>query len=67
MNARDSATLAAWFMTSPVHIEEFLGISVVARDLKEARTDPEYSLEAILARASAEERDAPSGTALGRA
>jgi transmembrane sensor len=55
MAARDSAALAAWLMTSPVHIEEFLGVSVVARDLKEARTDPEYSLEAILARASAEE------------
>jgi transmembrane sensor len=55
MDARDSAALAAWFMTSPVHIEEFLGVSVVARDLKEARSDPEYSLEAILARASAEE------------
>ena len=54
MDARDSAALAAWFMTSPVHIEEFLGVSVVARDLKEVRTDPEYSLEAILARASAE-------------
>jgi transmembrane sensor len=55
MDARDSAALAAWFMTSPIHIEEFLGVSVVARDLKEARTDPEYSLEAILARASVEE------------
>jgi transmembrane sensor len=54
MDARDSAALAAWFMTSPVHVEEFLGVSVVARDLKEARSDPEYSLEAILARASAE-------------
>ena len=55
MDARDSAALAAWFSTSPVHIEEFLAVSVVARDLKEASTDPEYSLEAILARASAEE------------
>src|SRR3984885_6474747 len=55
MDAQDSAALAAWFMASPVHIEEFLGVSVVARDLKEARTDPEYSLEAILARAGAEE------------
>jgi transmembrane sensor len=55
MDARDSAALAAWFMTSPVHIEEFLGVSLVARDLKQARTDPEYSLEAILARAGAEE------------
>jgi transmembrane sensor len=55
LDARDSAALAVWFMTSPVHIEEFLGVSVIASDLKEARTDPEYSLEAILARASAEE------------
>jgi transmembrane sensor len=76
MDARDSAALAAWFRTSPVHIEEFLGVSVVARDLKEAHTDPDYSLKAILARASAEDgrpiqrllprlneavREAPSG------
>jgi transmembrane sensor len=54
MEARDSAALAAWFRASPVHIEEFLGVSAVARDLK-ALIDPEYSLEAILARASAEE------------
>jgi len=51
LDARDSAALAAWLRTSPVHVEEFLGVSVIARDLKEARTDPEYSLEAILARA----------------
>jgi transmembrane sensor len=55
IDARDSAALAAWFSSSPVHIQEFLGVSVVARDLKEARADPEYSLEAILARAGAEE------------
>jgi len=55
MDARDSAALAAWVKASPVHVEEFLGVSVVARDLKEARTDPEYSLEAILARARAED------------
>jgi transmembrane sensor len=54
LDARDSAALAAWLKTSPVHIEEFLGVSAIARDLKEARTDPEYSLEAILARARAE-------------
>jgi transmembrane sensor len=51
LDARTSADLAAWLKTSPVHIEEFLGVSAIARDLKEARTAPEYSLEAILARA----------------
>src|SRR5271155_1756428 len=55
LDARDSAALAAWLKTSPVHIEEFLGVSAIARDLKEASTDPEYSLEAILARARAGE------------
>lgn len=55
LDARDSAALAAWLKSSPVHIEEFLGVSAIARDLKKARTDPEYSLEAILARARAED------------
>ncbi len=55
LDVRDSAALASWFRTSPVHIEEFLGVSAVARDLKQARTDPQYSLEAILARARAED------------
>jgi transmembrane sensor len=55
LDARDSAALAAWLKTSPLHIEEFLGVSAIARDLREARTDPQYSLEAILSRARAEE------------
>jgi len=63
LDARDSAALAAWLKTSPVHVEEFLGVSAIARDLREARTDPQYSLEAILARARAEE--GPTVQALG--
>ena len=55
LDAKDSAALSEWFKTSPVHIEEFLGVSAIARDLKAASTDPEYSLEAILARARAED------------
>src|SRR5260221_11109818 len=51
LDAHDSAALAAWLKTSPVHIEEFLAVATFARNLKEARTDSEYSLEAILARA----------------
>jgi transmembrane sensor len=54
-DVKESAALAAWLKTSPVHIEEFLGFSVIARDLREARAHPEYSLEAILARANAAE------------
>lgn len=51
LDAQDSAALAAWLKTSPVHIEEFLGVSVIVRDLKRSRTAAEYSLWAILARA----------------
>jgi transmembrane sensor len=53
LDAQDSEALATWLKTSPVHIEEFLAVSTIARDLKEARADSEYSLEAILARARA--------------
>ena len=63
LDSQDSESLAAWLKTSPVHIEEFLSVSAIARDLKQARTDPEYSLEAILARAHADEE--PRVQALG--
>jgi transmembrane sensor len=55
LDAREAAALAAWLKASPVHVEEFLRVSVIARDLREARTDPEYSLETVLARAQAED------------
>ena len=63
-NAQDSAALAAWLKTSPVHVEEFLGVSAIARDLRKAHTASEYSLEAILARAQAED-DPPPAESLG--
>jgi transmembrane sensor len=59
LDARDAAALVAWLKASPTHIEEFLGVAGVARDLKAAGTHPEYSVEAILARARSED-----GTAL---
>jgi transmembrane sensor len=55
LDARETAALVAWLKASPVHVEEFLGVSAIARDLREARTDPEYSLETVLARARAED------------
>jgi len=41
-------------------------VSVIARDLREARSDPEYSLETVLARARPRTtlRSSPSGGAL---
>jgi transmembrane sensor len=61
LDARESAALAAWLQASPVHVEEFLRVSVIARDLREARTDPEFSLETVLASARSEKES------LGRA
>jgi transmembrane sensor len=58
LDAEESAALTAWLKASPVHVEEFLGVSVIARDLRQAGTDPEYSLETVLARARAED-DSP--------
>jgi transmembrane sensor len=63
LDARESAALAAWLKASPVHVEEFLRVSVIARDLGEARTDPEYSLETVLAHARVED-DTPVRPAL---
>ncbi len=55
LDARESAALAAWLKASPVHVEEFLRASAIARDLREARSDPDYSLESVLARARADD------------
>src|ERR1700734_1200591 len=52
---RESAALAAWLKASPVHVEEFLGVSVVARDLREAAVDAEYSVDTVIASARAED------------
>jgi transmembrane sensor len=58
LDPRESAALTTWLKASPVHVEEFLGVSVVARDLREAGIDPEYSLETVLARARAQDGSA---------
>jgi transmembrane sensor len=51
LNEEDSAALIAWLQASPLHVEEFLGVSVIARDLSKGGEDPEDSLDALLARA----------------
>src|SRR5450631_1519145 len=55
LDARASTALVDWLKASPVHIEEFLAVSTIVRDLKEARTTSEYSLDAGLAGARAED------------
>lgn len=51
LDTREASALVDWFKASPVHIEEFLGVAAVARDLRLAQGNPEYSVEAIVARA----------------
>jgi transmembrane sensor len=53
--AHESEALAAWLKASPVHVEEFLGVSVIARDLRELRGHPRYSLDAVLEDARGED------------
>ena len=48
LDAHESTALAEWLKASPVHVGEFLGVSVIARDLRELKADPEYSLDAVL-------------------
>ena len=61
LSAEESTALVAWLKASPIHVEEFLGVAAIARDLPTAGTDPESSLEALLARTrTAEEGRAQS-------
>ena len=55
LSAEDSAFLAAWLKDSPVHIEDFLGVSVIACELREAVADPTYSIDAMVALAQSED------------
>jgi transmembrane sensor len=54
-DAIQRSTFAAWLKTSPQHVEEYLGIALVARELRTA-ADPELSLEALLAQARTSEQ-----------
>ena len=55
LSKEDAAALVAWLKASPAHVEEFLGVSVVARDLREACADPDTSIDTLIARARAED------------
>jgi len=53
----DRVAFVAWLKASPVHVEEYLGVAVIARDLPAAADDPEGSLESLLQEARANEAD----------
>jgi transmembrane sensor len=54
LDERDSEALAAWLKASPIHVEEFLRVSVIARDLRKIGAHPEFSLDAVISCARAE-------------
>jgi transmembrane sensor len=43
----------AWLRASPQHVEEYLGVAAVARDLRVATDDPDFDIDVLLARARA--------------
>ena len=47
----------AWLKTSPVHVEEYLGVALVAHDLPAAADDPDLPLEALLELARADDTE----------
>jgi transmembrane sensor len=51
LGASEREAFHEWLLTSPVHVEEYLGVALIARALPTAGDDPEYPLDAILARA----------------
>jgi transmembrane sensor len=55
LDERQSEALVAWLKASPVHVEAFLGVSVIARDLRAACADPEHSAASLLARTQADD------------
>ena len=59
LTARELNTFAAWLKASPVHVEEYLAMSVIARDLPEAREGSEVSLDVLVNRARLEEDNPP--------
>ena len=55
LSARERQNFAAWLKASPLNVEEYLAFSVIARDLLEVCRHSPKSLEALLARAQAED------------
>lgn len=57
LSARERESFAAWLKVSPVHVEEYLGVAAVARDLRDACAELAASTDSLvaLAREAAEE------------
>lgn len=58
--AVDHDAFAAWLRTSPLHVEEYLSISVIAGELAQTRPGTQDSIDAIVTRARADTATAPT-------
>ena len=54
LSAKERDAFVEWLRASPVHVEEYLAFSVIARDLREAGKESPGSVDAIIARARLE-------------
>jgi transmembrane sensor len=55
MTPEQRQSFTDWLKTSPVHVQEYLAIAVIGRDLREACTVSARSIEALIERARNEE------------
>jgi transmembrane sensor len=51
------AAFVVWLKSSPVHVEEYLGVALVAHDLPAAADDPQLPLESLIELARADDTD----------
>jgi len=54
LSAQAREAFSAWLRASPIHVEEYLGVALTARDLKQACDLPDNSIDAVVARARSE-------------
>lgn len=55
LDAKQRDGFAAWLKASPMHVEEYLAVSVITRDLRAACEISDGALDALIARARLEE------------
>jgi transmembrane sensor len=55
LSAREREDFAAWLKASPLHVEEYLGLAAIARDLREACAEPQIPVDELVAAARAAE------------
>jgi len=53
----ERVAFTAWLKASPMHVKEFLGVAVIARDLPAAADDPDVPIESLLEQARTDDAD----------